>query len=139
MIRHKDKLRLSLEEARDFTERTGYEPPETVTEYNRLLKATAQNWLDQEDSPSPEAKLLAALTESQMIYEDREDTKTELDIFHEKLFATLSEALQTIYVADGKICWPSKQIRKAFEELTGFNFPRSIKAFRRYQKLANGA
>ena len=134
MIRIGHKIRLTPKEALDFTERTGFKPPQTVREYNRLLQATARNWL-QDDCPA--TKLLAALCEGEMLIETREDTKTALAIEHEQQMTVLAGALESIRVVNGKVCKPGKQKKTAFEDSTGFCFPRTLRQLKRYQDLSN--
>ncbi|MFA6311003.1 MAG: hypothetical protein WCV99_11155 [Sterolibacterium sp.] len=132
MIRIGHKIRLTPKEALDFTERTGFKPPQTVREYNRLLQTTARNWLEDD---SPETRLMAAVTEGGMLGEEREDTKTALTIFHEELMLALAEALISICVVNGKVCKPNKKEKAAFEEKTDFCYPRTLRQLKRYQNL----
>lgn len=132
MIRIGNKIRLTPQEALDFTERTGFKPPQTVREYNRLLEATARNWLEEE---CPETRLLAALEEGMMLVEEREDTKTVLDVSHEEQMAALAEALKSVRVVNGKVCKPNRQEKAAFEEQTGFCYPRTRRSLKRFQDL----
>lgn len=132
MIRIGNQIRLTPLEARDFTEFTGFQPPQSVREYNRLLRATARNWLEDD---CPETRLLAALAEAKMLVEERNDTKTALDISHEERMSALAEALKSICVMYGKVCKPGKQDKADFEEKTGFCYPRTLKELRRFQNL----
>lgn len=132
MIRNGNQIRMTPQEARDFTEFTGFKPPQTVREYNRLLQASARNWLEDD---CPETRLMAAVTEGRMLLEEREDTKTALDISHEERMSALAEALKSICVLNGKVCKPGKQEKAAFEEKTGFCFPRTLRSLNRYRDL----
>ena len=132
MIRIGNKIRLTPQEALDFTERTGFKPPQTVRDYNHLLQATARNWLEDD---CPETRLMAAVTEGGMLLEEREDTKTASVISYEEQMAALAEGLQSIRVLNGKVCKPGKQEKATFEENTGFCFPRTLRQLERYRNL----
>lgn len=134
MIRIGNRIRLTPKEALDFTELTGFKPPQTVREYNRLLQATARNWLEDD---SPETRLMAAVTEGRMLGEERKDTKTALTIEYEQQLLALAEALESVRVVNGKVCKPGKQEKVAFEDRTGFCFPRTLRQFKRYQDLSH--
>jgi len=130
MIRIGNQIRLTPKEAREFTEFTGFPAPQTVREYNRRLQATARNWLEED---SPETRLLAALAEARMLVEERNDTKTTLDISHEARISTLADGLKSVRVLNGKVCKPNKQEKADFEEKTGFCYPRTLRALKRFQ------